>query len=179
MVNGSQPLTIFAKKLYCRFFWLGSKYTAVVGRNLLPHWLYLQTMSPLHVVVIVYFDVLHLVTERNSHRRWLIMFWKISQNLLENTCPGVSMYQFNFQSMGRPGKHRGSHRRCSVKRRCSWKFSKFYRKIPVLESLFYKVVANQAYNFTKIRLRHSFFPVEFVKFLRTPIFQNIWQQMLL
>ena len=49
----------------------------------------------------------------------------------------------------------------------------------MLESLFYKVAANQAYNFTKTRLQHSFFPVEFAKILRAPIFQNIWQQMLL
>ena len=30
------------------------------------------------------------------------MFFKISQNSQENTCPGVSTYQFNSQSMDRP-----------------------------------------------------------------------------
>ena len=59
-----------------------------------------QTMSLLHVAVIVYFDVLHLVTERSSHWRWSVMFSKISQNLQESTCAGVSIYQFNSQSMG-------------------------------------------------------------------------------
>ena len=31
-------------------------------------------MSPLHVAVIAYFDVLHLVTERSSEWRWSITF---------------------------------------------------------------------------------------------------------
>ena len=47
------------------------------------------------------------------------------------------------------------------------------------ESLFNEVAANQACNFTKIRLQHRCFPVKFVKFLRTPILKNICQQMLL
>ena len=34
------------------------------------------------------------------------MFLKISQNSQENTCGGVSTYQFNSQSMGRPDKRR-------------------------------------------------------------------------
>ena len=72
-------------------------------------------MSPLHVAVIVYFDVSHLVTERSSHWRWS-MFLKTSQNSQENNCAGVSTYQFNSQSMGRPDKRRNSHWRCSVKK---------------------------------------------------------------
>ena len=47
------------------------------------------------------------------------------------------------------------------------------------ESLFNKVAANQACNFTKIRLQHRCFPVKFMKFLRTPTLKNICQQMLL
>ena len=66
-------------------------------------------MSPLHVAVIVYLDVLYLVTERSNRRRWAIMFLKISQNSQENTCAGVSTYQFNSQNMGRPDKRRSSH----------------------------------------------------------------------
>ena len=101
-------------------FSLGSKYASVIGRNLLPRWLCLsynwQTMNPLHVAVIVYFDVLHLVTERGSHRRWSIIFSKISQILQENSCAGVSTYQFNSQSMSRPDKRRSSHWMCSVKK---------------------------------------------------------------
>ena len=71
-------------------------------------------MSPLHVAVIVYFDVLHLVTERNNHRMWS-MFLKILPNPQENTCVGVCTYPFNSQSMGRPDKCRSSQWRCSVK----------------------------------------------------------------
>ena len=50
-------------------------------------------MSPLHVAVIVYFDVSHLVTEISRHRRWSIMFLKILQNSQENTYAGVPTYQ--------------------------------------------------------------------------------------
>ena len=85
-------------------------------------------MSPLHVAVIVYFDVSHLVTERSSHRRWSIMFLKILENSLENTCAGVSTYQFNSQSIGRPDKRRSSHWRCSVKKGILKDLAKFTRK---------------------------------------------------
>ena len=72
-------------------------------------------MSPLHVAVIVHFDVSHLLTERSSHPGWSIMFSKITQNSQENTCAGVPTYHFNSQSMGRPDKRRSSHCKCSVK----------------------------------------------------------------
>ena len=52
----------------------------------------------------MYFDFLHLVTERSSHRRWSIMFLKTSQISQENNCAEVSTYQFNSQSMSRPDK---------------------------------------------------------------------------
>ena len=41
---------------------------------------------------------------------------KISQNLWENTCAGVSTYQFNSQSMHGLDKCRSSHWKCSVKK---------------------------------------------------------------
>ena len=34
------------------------------------------------------------------------MFLKTLQNSLENTCAGVSAYQFNSKSMSRPDKYR-------------------------------------------------------------------------
>ena len=49
-----------------------------------------------------------------------------------------------------------------LQNRCSKKFSKFHRKIPVLESLFDGL---QACNFIKKRLQHKWFPVKFAKFL--------------
>ena len=39
----------------------------------------------------------------------------------------------------KPAWNRSSHQKCSQKKRYSWKFDKFYRKTPVLESLFNKV----------------------------------------
>ena len=54
--------------------------------------------------------------------------------------------------------------------RCSRKSLKFHRKTPVLESLIKKVADLKAWNFIKKRLQHKYFPVKFVKFLRTPFF---------
>ena len=71
---------------------------------------------------------MHLVTERSSHRRCSIMFWKNWQNLLENTCAGVSSYQFNSQSICRPDKRRSSHWRCSVKKDVLKKLTNFTEK---------------------------------------------------
>ena len=78
---------------------------------------------------------------------------KISQNSQENTCAGVSTYQFHHKA---------------------WVGAWNYK-----ESFFNKVAANEASNFTKIRLQHRCFPVKFVKFLRTTILMSICQQMLL
>ena len=52
-------------------------------------------------------------------------------------------------------------------------------KSPVLKSLFNKVAGLQACNFTKKRLQHRCFPVNIVKFLRTPILKNICEWLLL
>ena len=55
-----------------------------------------------------------------------------------------------------------------LQNRCSWKFHKFYRKLPVFESLVGKVAGLKfMWNFIKKRLQHSCFPVKFAKFLRT------------
>ena len=62
--------------------------------------------------------------------------------------------------------------------KCSQKFCKFHRKVPVLEYLFYKVAALQTYNFIKKRLQHRCFLWNLWNW-RTPIFKNIWEQLLL
>ena len=49
-------------------------------------------------------------------------------------------------------------------------FANFYRKTPVLDSLFNKVAGPQACSFIKKRLQHRCFPVKFAKLLRTPFF---------
>ena len=46
-------------------------------------------------------------------------------------------------------------------------------KTPVLESLFNKVAG------LKKRLQHKCFPVNIVKFLKTPILKNIYERLLL
>ena len=53
------------------------------------------------------------------------------------------------------------------KKRCSEKFCKFHRKIPVLKSLFNRVAGLEECSFIKKRLQHRCFPVKFPKFIRT------------
>ena len=56
--------------------------------------------------------------------------------------------------MGQPDKRRRSHCRCSVKKKKDvLKISQVSQKTLVLESLFNKVIGNQACNFIKIRLQ--------------------------
>ena len=59
-------------------------------------------------------------------------------------------------------------------KRCSWKFRKFLRKTPVLESLL-----ESTGGYLKNRLQLRCFPVKFAKFLRTPILANIREWLLL
>ena len=79
----------------------------------------------------------------------------------------------------------GEHHCWSIfRRRCSQVFFKvgvlknfhnIYRKTPMSESLFEKVAGLKAYNFNKKRLLHRYFPVKFVKVLRTSFFtKHLW-----
>ena len=52
-------------------------------------------------------------------------------------------------------------------------------KTPLLESLLNKVEGLRACSFIKKRLQHRWFAVKFTKFLRTPIFRNIRERLLL
>ena len=74
--------------------------------------------------------------------------------------------------------NRSSHRTCSVKK-LLLKFVQHSPETPVLECLFNKIVPLNACNFIKKRLKHTRFPVNFAKFLRTAILINIWQGLLL
>ena len=49
----------------------------------------------------------------------------------------------------------------------------------MLESFFNKVAGLWAFSFIKKKSQRSCFPVKFVKFLRTPTFKNIGEQLLL
>ena len=71
-----------------------------------------------------------------------------------------------------------------VIRRCS--LNKVFKTIvlnsqetPVLESLFNQVSVLQTCNSVKKWLQERCFPVNFVRFLRTPILQNSYEQLLL
>ena len=71
-----------------------------------------------------------------------------------------------------------SHQRCSVKEGVLRNFTKFTGK-NLCQRLFLKKFAGNACNFTKKRLWHRCFPVNFSKFLRTPFSQDTSGQLLL
>ena len=56
------------------------------------------------------------------------MIFKISLNSQKNTCTGVSTYQFNSESMGRPDKRRSSQWKCSEKKSVLKKLANFTGK---------------------------------------------------
>ena len=72
---------------------------------------------------------------------------------------------------------RSSHQ-CSVRKGVLRNFAKFTGK-HLCRSPFFKKVASLACNFIKKEARHSCFPVNFVKFLRTPSLQNTSGRLLL
>ena len=77
------------------------------------------------------------------------------------------------------------------KKMCSWKFHKIHRKTPVPETFYNKVAGLRPETLLKKdsglrpatllkkRLWYRYFPVTFVKFLRTPFLQNTSERLLL
>ena len=59
------------------------------------------------------------------------------------------------------------------KKRCSKKFRKFYRKTPVLESLFNKAAGPKTCNFLKKRLQHRRFCSEISETVSKKVFVNL------
>ena len=77
------------------------------------------------------------------------------------------------------GMDRSSHQRCSIKKGVLRNFTKFTGK-HLCQSLFFNKVAGlRPATLLKKRLWHRYFPVNFVKFLRTPFLQNTSGRLLL
>ena len=75
--------------------------------------------------------------------------------------------------------YRSSHQRCSMKKGVLRNFTKFTGK-HLCQSLFFNKVAGlRPATLLKKRLWHRCFPVNFVKFLRTPFLQNTSGRLLL
>ena len=66
-----------------------------------------------------------------------------------------------------------------LQNRCFYKFRKFHRKRPVLQSHFNQVARLKASYFIKKRHLHRCFPVKFAKLLRTPFFTKYLPWLLL
>ena len=76
------------------------------------------------------------------------------------------------------GKFRSSHQRCSIKKGVLRNFTEFTAK-HLCQSLFFnKVAGRMSATLLKKRLWHRCFPVNFVKFLRTPFLQNTFGRLL-
>ena len=88
----------------------------------------------------------------------------------------MTQKDFNFLKIIFSESFGGSHKRCSIKK-LFLKILQYSLKTSVLESLFNKVTGLHPCNLTKKRLLHSCFPVNIVKFLRTPILKKICKQL--
>ena len=75
--------------------------------------------------------------------------------------------------------YRSSHQRCSFKKVFLKNFTKFSGKHLCWSLFFNKVSGMRPATLLKKRLQQSCFPVNFVKFLRTPFLQNTSRQLLL
>ena len=91
---------------------------------------------------------------------------KFLKNLVNKKDP---ILKEEFHTNYKKYRNSSSHRRCSLKKRCSQKFCKIHRNTPVPESLFKSTLL-------KKRLWFKCFPV---KFLRTLYLQNTSRRLLL
>ena len=69
-------------------------------------------------------------------------------------------------------KYRSSHQKCSMKKGVLRNFAKFTEKHLCHSLFFNKVAGLRPATLLKKRLWYRCFPVNFAKFLRTPILQN-------
>ena len=97
-------------------------------------------------------------------------------NIQSNHSRQEAMFkQANFEDI----KNRSSHQRCYVRKGVLRNFTKFTGK-HLCQSLFFNKVAGfRPVTLLKKRLWHRCFPVNFVKFLRTPFSQNTSGRLLL
>ena len=101
------------------------------------------------------------------------MFWKntVLKNFFQSY---LTSFYFNFINF-----RNGSRRRCSVRKGIHRNFTKFTGK-HLCHSLFLnKVSGLRPATLLKKKLWHSYFPVNFMKFLRTPFLQNTSGRLLL
>ena len=92
---------------------------------------------------------------------------------LKNFCETIhkSFLQLYFK------KNRNGHERCSKKKSVLWNFTKFRGK-QLCQSLFFnKVTGLRPATLLQKRLWHSCFPVNFAKFLRTPLDGCFWKKL--
>ena len=86
------------------------------------------------------------------------------------------IFSFIWKSLVIFSFFRSSHQKCSLKKFVFKIFAIFTKKTSVLESVFNKVAGLKA---CKKRLQGRVAPVNIAKFVRTPIWKNICEQLLL
>ena len=118
--------------------------------------------EPLKVVGKFARDWLHILSEILIFAGFISVKQKIKSNYLE-------IFWICFDIL------KSSHRKCSVKYGLLKNFAKFTGK-HLCWSLF---AGLKGWNFIKKRIQHKCFSVKIAKSLRTPIFKNICEQLLL
>ena len=88
-------------------------------------------------------------------------------------------YNFLVANLRSLRGNRSSHRRCSVRNGILRKLAKFTGKHLCKSLFFNKVSGLRPLTLLKRRLWHKCFPMNFAKFLRTPIFKNTSERVLL
>ena len=91
----------------------------------------------------------------------------------------IAQETFSTGAMLAQTTYRSSHQRCSVKKCVLKNFTLFTGKHLCWSLSLIKLQGLQPSNFIKKRLQHRSFPVNNVKFLRTPILKSICEQLLL
>ena len=123
-----------------------------------------------------------LLALQRSHESWMGKFPTTMQRV--TWIINFSIFDFLCQSIDHWTNQRSSYQRCSVRKRVLRNFTKFTAK-HLCQSLFLNKVAGLSLLLNKVTgtspatFWHRCFPVNFVKFLRTPFLQNTSGRLLL
>ena len=105
---------------------------------------------------------------------WIPVLRKLTKCVVPN-CYDYKRFRATHYPNPKLGLFRSSHQRCSMQKAVLRSFKKFTRKHLCQILYFNKVADLRPATLLKKRLWHRCFPVNFAKFLRTPIFtEHLW-----
>ena len=112
-----------------------------------------------------------------EHLQWLLLKVKNNNSIPKRQSPKQKVFREDHKEhwVEKNWRDRSSHRSCSVKKGVLKNFAKFTGKHLCQCIFFIKVAGLRPATLLKMRLWHRCFPVNFVKFLRTPFFiEHLW-----